>query len=332
MTGLLVMLLAQAPMSRVVLLKVTQPDAAWPAVERRIQTELALLSVEVVVLPAPALDAEALLGSLDQLAREHRAAASLCLVRRGTSGHVRLWVGDQVTGKSLVRDLNVGKTDSPDVVAQAAFRAVELLQASFAELVLARPPAASRTAPVVEAVLQGQVARPLPRWTVGIAPSLVLPTNRVSATGGGTIEVGLRLVEVLRLEAAVHAAVLGGEVEDPRGRTRIGLAVAQLGARWEPTARARLWPSLGGGVGGLLAWARATTAAQDQVQSPLVVVPLLFVSAGLAARPAEGWEVGLTADVGATIPTVRLLFDGEPLATVGGPWVAARLSLRKTFE
>jgi hypothetical protein len=103
---------------------------------RRVRAELEGLGLDVMVLKPPE-EGSSMRAPLELAARSVGAIAAVRLVPSG-EGKVEVWVADRVTGKALVRELDVPRGGASD--AALAVASVELLRASLMELHSPEPP------------------------------------------------------------------------------------------------------------------------------------------------------------------------------------------------
>src|SRR5579864_2144728 len=105
----------------------TEPNAS---LTRRVRAELQGLGLDVIVLKPPE-EGSPMRAPLELAARSVGAIAAVRLVPSG-EGKVEVWVADRVTGKAVVRELDVPRSGASD--AAIAVGSVELLRASLMEL------------------------------------------------------------------------------------------------------------------------------------------------------------------------------------------------------
>lgn len=322
-------MLAVAPQNRVLVLTVNDAARAWPAVERRVRRELEVLGVEVVTRVGTSSDTDALLEELERLTAEVSAAAAVCVVRSSGAGRVRVWVRDSVTGKSLLREAATGDPSSPDLVAQTALRAVDLLQASFAEVTL-RPDAAQvPTPPVVQRLT---APSPPSAWVLTASASLLVPFG-VEVMGGVGVAASRRWGGWFRVGVEVTGAPVGGRLVDPRLDVRLGAASAVGWALVEPGAGSQtVWARLGLGAGAVLVWSGGTPNDAFTLTRAATVVPLLTGRLGIGVRLPASWQALLNVDLGISPVPVRVTIDDVTVATLGLPWLGLGAAIERRFD
>ena len=85
-------------------------------------------------------------------------------------GPVEMWVADRITGKSVVRRIEVEVTSDRRISEVLAIRAQEILHASLVERLLgnSRPPAAAPVPPEIEPSVEQVVPRPAAHWRMAV--------------------------------------------------------------------------------------------------------------------------------------------------------------------
>jgi len=126
--------------SRVVLVRPAGSDALLAEATTRLSAELTAAGFLVTVLDAaPGTDPKTEVESQNL---DPPPVATLALSRLGPSATADVWVADRLTGKTLVRHVNVGPATRDRAPTVLAVRAVELLRASLLE---ATTPEAARS-------------------------------------------------------------------------------------------------------------------------------------------------------------------------------------------
>lgn len=122
---------AVAGSSRVVLVRPAGSDALLAEATTRLSAELTAAGFLVTVLDAaPGTDPKTEVESQNL---DPAPVATLALSHLGPSATVDVWVADRLTGKTLVRHVNVGPATRDRAPSVLAVRAVELLRASLLE-------------------------------------------------------------------------------------------------------------------------------------------------------------------------------------------------------
>jgi hypothetical protein len=211
-TFLIVMALARmvsAEPSRVVILRGAADDARSEEAANRLRAELAAAGFDVVMASPPA-DAQPR-AAMESAAIEARAFAAVMILPAMGGAAADVWVVDRVTGKTLIRTVQVGGPSAP---ADLAVRAVELVQASLLEATAApkagpasAPAAASASAPAsipedVRSWMEPE-REPPPRLFTGLG--IEAGAGLLQSTGG----IGPAFGPVLRLSLGIRAGFAG---------------------------------------------------------------------------------------------------------------------------
>jgi hypothetical protein len=311
----------EAGPARRVLLVVDKPGD--PFVDR-IKAELTSLGLNVVT--------RAPVGPLEADARDQHAIAAIRVLpsRKG----VEVWMADETSGRSLLRQVVVDETPGGPNQSLVALQTAELLRTSLFPRPERTPPA---PAAQIAAAPPAVVELPPAAATSGETGSSREVGARAgfgflySAGGTGTaLQVWLSLHEQMRHRLAVALNLSGpvrrSTVTGIEGSANLGvfLAGGEVSRCFETNAP-RLF--LTTGVGAALAW----VSARGQTQPPLLAATS-SAFAGLGyARVDAGWRVaewlrfGITAALGATFDRVTIRFAGNDAATWGWPILASFL-------
>lgn len=270
-------------------------------------------------------------SEVESAAREHAADAALSIVDVEKQRVVDVWVADRVTGKTLVRRLQVSSTEDQASKAMA-LQIVELLRASFLELLLepspdtASPP---REPPRAVSSWASDGLRRRPR-TFGLeaGPSVLHSFSGVPPNLGAVVRVSERLGARFAVRASFFASVGRATVTRPAGTAAINqaAAVAELvGAVGSVDALFRPTASVGLGVHrvDLEGRGRAPYTGMSQVGWGLAA------SFGLGLQVRLAPRVGLCAEAlaGLMFPRPELRIAGERVAQGATPTTAAVLTM-----
>lgn len=265
---------------------------------------------------------------------EHVARIEILAPDCGADQRLEVRIDDVLTHKRVTRTLEVADIEAELRPRALALFVVELLRASWAELVL---PAGPRpTVPVPRAILAAVRAResegtavvsPPPPAAVGEASALVLAFPSAStALFGGSLGLVLALGDaplVLRVDAAAAA----GETLDRLGRVELGVAGGGLGlalaGRFGPLAL-DAGPRLGIAVG----WARGTASRSGASASAGETgVVTLGLAVALRLRLLEGLGARLAIEAGAPVLGLEATVDGVAVAGLHGAMIAVQAGL-----
>jgi hypothetical protein len=251
----------------------------------------------------------------------------------GAGAVTELWIEDRVTGKLVIRRIDVGA--SPEAAADLALKAVELLHGSLLEVTVEPDPRRPPTPPEVT------------RWLADSAPDRTryFAQGFGIAVGAGALGgtgVGFAYGPMLRIAwggaggfaARITAHGLGStpEVRTAEGVARVHqtLALAEGLRVFRP--RARLQPLVGAGAGIYRVRSDGTGASTLFPSGAGTTTAAAFAAeVGLAARLAK--RVALVADAGLLLlaPTTRILIASREAARTGGLSFLATLSVTSVF-
>lgn len=281
------------------------------AVAMQLEAELQLLGFEVVQIEN---GEQSTVDDLQQLARELGVAAVIRVDAR--EGELVLWVVDRVTGKTVIRTVQVGA--DADAARIAAVRAIDLLRASFRELEeRPRPPEAEvASTPIVRRAIRARA----PRFGIALAPMIA------GAVGG----LGPTAHVALAFEAMPHprfglgvravAPIAGAHVSAAQGSARVHVGWATIGPRMRlrPADRTVL-PSVGLGVGPAFVGMRGDAKDGYVARRDLVTTAIFELDTSLAIAVHPRLRVWLDAAIGGVVPNAAIRFAGERVASWG--WV-----------
>ena len=305
-----------------VLLVIDQQDDPFA---ERIRAEVVGLGLDVVALE-PWRTGESI-ESLGAAGRSEQAAAAIRMVpsRKG----VEVWMANQPTGRSLLRQLVVDESPTGPNESLVALQTAELLRTSLLSLpdtrtapaarVATEPAAAAAAVPTVTATPAGPA-----RWAVQAAFGAMFSP----ASGDAEMQAWLSVQRLLvgRVGIALDAsAPLGtGTVTGPEGsaRVRSALGGVALFARYQGHDRP-VYATIAAGA------AVVRLEASGQANVPLAAASDSAVTGAAYARADGGFEAaswlrfGLRA-VGGVVPTgVKVRFAGNEAGVWGRPFLAA---------
>ncbi len=315
----------------------------------RLRAELKALGFEVK---------EQLVGSsppspaaLENEARQAGAVAALRL--KASPRGVEVWVGDRITGKTVLREVVLGTAatgprpdGSPPVDrdTEIALGAVELLRASLLEIeselpsrgeVLPSPAVRKMLAPVVRPRLEAAPAPPAqpPRFWLGLAPAIGLSPGGLSVSPHVQIDFDVLPLPRLNLGLSIVTPTAPSRLEAAEGTSSVTIGQAALGADFvlaplEAPLNARL------GLGLSLLWLHLEGSAapplQDGSDDILAALPFLRVRAcyGINRR----LRLFLGSRVGISLPRPVIRFAGREVASWGRPAALAAFGLRLALD
>jgi hypothetical protein len=254
---------AAAAPARVALMREAEPIPVMQRALTRLRAELVAAGFEVTEIERQ--------GDDTREAAEANAAAAgvfatIAIVPR-TADAADIWVVDRVTGKTVVRRIQVSTGTGRDVATVLAVRAVELLQASLLEALEPPPPAESTATPAVPPSPSPVVPSDVSAWMEARRP----PTEPGPSAGRFALQAG---VGVLHSFSGVGPAVL----------PVLGLAY-RFTTDWEVALRAG-----GPAFAADLRAPGGTIAVRQELLG--VEVAYQFLSAAAAVRPMAVGSIG----------------------------------------
>jgi hypothetical protein len=260
----------------------------------------------------------------------HRGPADVRVVARlvCTQQRFEVQVDDPLTNKTLLRALKTRDLTASAPERFAALALVELVEASWSELLLPTPTvsAAPLTKTSTRAV-EEQLGRP--RVRLGVHGSARYFPGAALVLGGGALMAHVRLVGPLglRLEGGAETGSLRtsfGRIEgDVLGAAGFVVAHLELG-RW----------LLGGGAGFRCGAARLigrpddATVVEGRTLSAALGGPSVLGEVALGLGPVD---VSFALEAGWAIWRLEARADGASVSSVGGPWVSALLGAGVRF-
>jgi hypothetical protein len=310
-----------------VLLVIDQADDPFA---ERIRAELVGLGLDVIALE-PWRTGEAI-ESLDAAGRSEQAAAAVRMVpsRKG----VEVWMANQPTGRSLLRQLIVDESATGPNEGLVALQTAELLRTSLLALHDPRPPAGGRPGggrtdgapkqePPVPIVTAGTRGEPGPWGVQGAFGALFSP-----ASGDAEMQVWLSVHRMIsgRFGIALDgsAPLRTGTVTGPEGTARVASALggAALFVRFRGADRPVYAILAAGG-------AVVRVEAEGEPITPFLGRTDAAVTGAAYARADGGFEAtswlrfGLRAVAGAVPAGVKVRFAGNEAGVWGRPFLAA---------
>ncbi|HSQ64099.1 MAG TPA: hypothetical protein VLM85_12825 [Polyangiaceae bacterium] len=260
-------------------------------------------------------------GVMEDAARAAHAAAAIRIVRSDQKAQV--WVADRVTGKTLLRELEVARGEDPDGV--LAVRAVELLRASLLEVEASHPSRGEvKESPVVRRIVATSRSAPEPpRSTLALAVGLgpqVMPSLSPSLHA----LVGMAwMPSRFGLEATFLLPLVASEVCASEGCARLTTGLLGGGMRVALTSDvARVHPELGLGFAGAFVHAEGSPVPPYLASSSNALVAAAYARAGLSVSLSRHFRLGIDAWIGAALPPTPVRFSGRQVALWGGPFAS----------
>ena len=300
----------EEPLHRRVLLLA---DKATDPFMGRIKAEIASLGLEVVTRTPT--------GPIEADARAEHAIAAIRMLpsRKG----VEVWMADETSGRSLLRQVIVDETPGGPDQNLVALQTVELLRTSFFPKSAAPPPPSPAQPP---AVLVEQAAPAPPSGSTNAA---LVGLGFLYSVGGASPAwqawLGYQRLwnrhfgVALDLSAPIHRGTLSG----PEGSADVGAIIA--GAEFLARSGSEhlfVTTGLGAGFAAVLATGHSS---QLNGTSSTACTGLGYLRVNLGWRPAGWLGLGLSGLAGTTAGRVHIRFAGNAAGDWGVPLFAAAL-------
>lgn len=259
--------------------------------------------------------------------------ATVAMTRAGAGALADVWIGDHVTGKTVVQTLRVGA--APNAAAVLAIRALELLRASLLE-VAAAPRASEAPLDTPKDVL---------KWVEPSLPDHAPPPADLfegGALGVGAIAlhglrgIGLALGPTLRVSHGIAAPwfgrltltgpLIGPSLEEKEGTATVRQEFASLDLGLS-TRQAPLGFFAWAGAGAYHLHTSGSATAPFRSTSDDVFSFLLTAGIGGVARVAR--RLAVTADLSAigVVPRPVVIVSNRAVGSAGGPSLGMSLGL-----
>jgi hypothetical protein len=299
----------------------------------RIKSELVAGGFEVAVADSESVGEGRDLRALMERAGQGLApSATIGIFGNLDPGPSELWIVDRITGKTVIRRLEVQATGDRRISEVLAIRTQELLRASLVELLLEgdRPTPAAAPPPQVQRWVKQAVEAPLAPWTLALEVG--------ASTFGGWGGIGPTLAPAARLRMAWGEHFWGrltgvGLGTRPTVQSAVGSAsVSQNlllleGAVWlRPRRRVRPLFSLGLGAERVAVDGKASQSDYQGLSNARWFAAG-DVGAGVALRLRAHWEVLLEVHALFATPRPSVRFFDLEAARAGQPMLLAILTL-----
>jgi hypothetical protein len=318
---------ADGSRSRVAVVHSSSSDRVLREADTRLRAELIDAGFEVVDVDRAPGDPRA---EVEDAAPEGSSFATIAMSRAANGAFADVWISDHVTGKTVVRRLEVGA--GPNATAILAIRALELLRASLLEIAAAAPPseppmsAPNDVAKWMAPALAPEPASPLLQGSaLGVGAFALHGLTGIGLAAGPTVSVS-HGIGPLFARVVVAGPLLGPEVTGAAGSAAIRQELAAVDLGWASVPR-----PIGGlvwvGAGGFDLHASGSATTPYRGVSADVASFLWTVGVGGVAR--IGSRVALTAEVAAIFldPKPIVVIAGNDAGSAGSPSVGASLGL-----
>jgi hypothetical protein len=301
---------AAAQRSQVAIVRSASGDRVLREASTRLRAELLGAGFDVVEVDRAPGDARA---GVEDAAPDTSCFATVAMSRAANGAFADVWIGDHVTGKTVVRRVEVGP--GPDATTVLAIRALELLRASLLEVAAASAP--SEPPMSAPADVATWVAPALP-------PPPARPVLRGSALGAGVLAlhglsgVGLAVGPTVGFSHGIGPLVGGVTLADLLAGPELSTAAGSATIRQELAALTIGWASDPSPIG-VRAWVgaggfhlQAEGSAAPPYRGVSGDVTSFLCTAGVGGLARLGPHIALVADV------VAIFLDPRPIVVIAG--------------
>jgi len=325
---------AMAQVDREIMVVLLRPVPTEPLLAEsivRIKSELLAGGFEVTVADTPSNELVPDARTLKQLAtRTQPPSATLAIFGDLAEGTAELWVVDRITGRSVIRRVQVETSSDRPISEVLAIRGQELLRATLVEVSVeeTRHPLEAEP-PMVVAKQPASEVKPILPWQFGLEAG--------GSVFGGAGGFGTAEAPVLRLRFAIdetfwlRLGALGFGTQPRLVADYASATISQTLILLEGSARfrtrARVQPLLSLGMGSERVAVDASTHSPYRGHQNARWYFAADVGAGLALRLAAHWEAQLEGHMWIAAPRPEVRFLGNTFAQAGLPTFLATLTV-----
>ena len=331
---------ASAERARVALAQPADPDDVQAEVATRIRAELETALFEVVVVPLDAgTDPR---QGVESAAIEPKPIATVAIVRLQNRPAVDVWVSDRVTGKTLVKRVDVGRKSDAAITSSLAIHAVELLRASLLEVRTEAAPREARTdgpSPIpheivdwVDRAILPEAPKPLlARPAISVAAATIYSSAGMGPAFAPVVRASVGAPNGVAARISFAGPGFGAEVRVPSGTAFVRQELALAEFVYAPSRR-WLVPIASVGIGGYHLYTKGESSDPHYGRGTGHAWAVLAdIGIGLAARLTPSAALSIDVHGMMTQPSTHLYIGDTPIGTVGRPSVLASLGLVAAF-
>ncbi len=314
----------------VVLLRPTPTAPLFAEALVRIKSELSAGGFDVTVADSPASELVPDARTLRSLAaRAPSPSATIAIFGELDQGEGELWLVDRITGRSVVRRVEVETSPDRPISEVLAIRAQELLRATLVEVSVGEPRPQPAEPSVVVAKQPSVAGSPISPWRLGIEAG-----GSVFGGPGGFGTAGAPVVRVRFAIDDTFGLRLGGLGFGSEPRLVADYASASISQTLvlvEGVARLRtrrrVQPVLSFGMGCERVAVDAVANSPYRGHRKARWYFATDVGAGLAVRLSAHWEAQIEGHVWVALPRPEVRFLGSSFAQAGLPTFLATLTV-----
>jgi hypothetical protein len=322
---------ADVSRSRVAVVRSSSTDRVLHEAATRLRAELQGAGFEVVEVERAPGDPR---SEVEDAAPDASSFATIAISRADNGAFADVWISDRLTGKTVVRRLEVGA--GPSATAVLAIRALELLRASLLEIAATTPPSEPPMSAPNDVV----------KWVApALPPAPASPILQGAALGVGALAlhglrgIGLAVGPTVNfshgagpwfLRVMLAGPLIGPELRAAAGSSTIRQELGALALGWASDPK-----PLGGfawvGAGGFDLHTNGSAVAPYRGISGNVAS--FLCAAGLGGLARIGPRVAVTAELIAAFldPQPVVVIAGNDAGSAGTPSVGASLGVLVGF-
>jgi hypothetical protein len=325
---------AEGGRSSVALVRTADSDKLLREATTRLRAELHEAGFDVIEVESAPGDPRA---GVEEASARSQSFATIAINRAGSGALADAWISDHVTGKTVVRRLQVGGNSNAANV--LAIRVLELLRASLLEV--AAPPQGSETPPSAPSDVLGWVEPTMPSKAPAERDVLEGPALGVGVLGLHSLRgIGLALGPTVHVSHGVDrhffgrlvltGPLVGPSVDASGGSASVRQQFISLEMGWATASRplgAFAW--IGGGAFLL----QTTGVAVPPYHSTNDNVWSFLATAGVGGIARLGKRVAVTSEVSVLglVPQPVVVIASHEAGTAGSPSLAGSIGLLVSF-
>jgi len=314
----------------VVVLRQPSAPAAVQRAIRRTEAELAAEGFEVVTTDAPSPVPD-LRQRLAAAAHEANAVAAIAVVPDAAGASADVWVTDRLTDKTLIRTLRADEVPASERARTLAIRAVELLRASFVEVLIPEPSSNKKLPPDVDRWLRPPRG-PLEGFSVQLGVGMIASFDGIGVSGAPSVRIGWVTDIGLGVRLSWLGPAFGARPSNADGSALVRQELLTTELVYAPNVdwlgfTPAVWA--GGGVYHLHANGDVNgprVGVSDQVWAAAVTG-----GAGMGYRLTDAITTFANLSAVVTMPRAVVTLFGEPLGRAGRPSLTADLGVALRF-
>jgi hypothetical protein len=316
----------------VVLLRPVPTEALLAESIVRIKSELLVGDFAVTVADTPAGELVPDARVLKRLAaRTKPPSATVAIFGDLGEGKAELWVVDRITGRSVIRMVEVETSSDRPISEVLAIRVQELLRATLVEVSVeeTRPQPPEPESPTIAARRPEAAETPIVPWQFGIEAggSVFGGTGGFGTAGAPVVRLGFALNETFWLR--LGAMGFGTKPRLGGGYASASLSQSLILLEGEARFRTRrkVQPSVSIGIGSERVAVDGSANFPYHGRSDARWYFAGDIGAGVATRLSPHWEARLEGHAMIALPRPEVRFAGKTFAQAGVPTFLATLTL-----